>query len=77
LAGSCEHGNETFGSIKGEEFLDTAELLSASQEVSSNMELVRMFRNVVCTFILHRNAKKKKIRSHDGSCFKARIILRQ
>jgi hypothetical protein len=38
LAGSCEHGNEPLGSIKGGEFLDNLELLLASQEGLCSME---------------------------------------
>jgi hypothetical protein len=39
VAGSCEHGNELFGSIKGRKFLKQLILLSASQEGLCSMEL--------------------------------------
>jgi hypothetical protein len=40
LAGSCKHGNETWGSIKGGDFLLT-EWLLASQEGFCSTELVK------------------------------------
>jgi hypothetical protein len=32
MAGSCEHGNEPFGSVKGREFLDYMSILLALQD---------------------------------------------
>jgi hypothetical protein len=40
VAGSCEHGNESSGSIKCGEFLDWLSVLLASQEGLCSMELV-------------------------------------
>jgi hypothetical protein len=40
VAGSCEHGNEPSGSIKGGEFFGERSLLLASQEGLNSMELV-------------------------------------
>jgi hypothetical protein len=40
VAGSCEHGNETSGSIKCGEFLDYLSILLASEEGLCFMELV-------------------------------------
>jgi hypothetical protein len=40
VAGSCEHGNETSGFIKGGEFLDYLSDYLASQEGLCSMELV-------------------------------------
>jgi hypothetical protein len=40
VAGSCEHGNETSGSIKGREFLGYLSELLASQEGLCSMELI-------------------------------------
>jgi hypothetical protein len=42
VAGSCEHGNETSGSIKCGEFLDWLNVLLASQERLCSMELVSL-----------------------------------
>jgi hypothetical protein len=41
VAGSCEHGNEHSGSIKGGEFLDQLSVLLDSQGLSI-MELVNL-----------------------------------
>jgi hypothetical protein len=38
--GSCEHGSELSGYIKGREFADGAERLSASQETFCSTELL-------------------------------------
>jgi hypothetical protein len=40
VAGSFQHGNETFGSIKGGEFLDQLIILLPSQDGLFSMELV-------------------------------------
>jgi hypothetical protein len=40
VVGSCEHGNEFSGFIKGREISRLAELLLASQEGFLSMELV-------------------------------------
>jgi hypothetical protein len=40
---SCEHGNETSGSVKGGEFLRSVEWLLASQEELSSVGLVSWF----------------------------------
>jgi hypothetical protein len=40
VLGSCVHGNETWDSIKGAEFLDLLNVLRASQEGLCSMELV-------------------------------------
>jgi hypothetical protein len=41
VAGSCEHGNEPSGFIKGREFLDKLSKLLASQDLCS-VQLVRL-----------------------------------
>jgi len=40
MAGSCKHGNESSGSINGEEFVDCLSDSLTSQEGSCSMELV-------------------------------------
>jgi hypothetical protein len=39
VAGSCEHRNETLGTLKDEEFLDQVSVLSASQEILCSVKL--------------------------------------
>jgi hypothetical protein len=41
MAGSCEHVNKPFGSIKGGEFLNLLNVLLASQEGLCSTELIR------------------------------------
>jgi hypothetical protein len=42
VAGLCEHGNETLGSITGREFLDYLSILLAPQKGLCSMELVML-----------------------------------
>jgi hypothetical protein len=50
-AGSCEHGNEPFASIKGEEFSEYVSLLLASEEFYS-MELVKLCTEKIKTLLI-------------------------
>jgi hypothetical protein len=45
VAGCCEHGNETSGSIKGGEFLLSAQQLSACQGINFDGHVPTQIRN--------------------------------